>query len=253
MNHTLSGIELNTDLPSFALFASNEGIIRNLVLDNMKFTDVNKKGGYGAFLCARNVGQIYNCFVKNSSMTTANKNMSALVGVNISSGKVYNCGIEKCRMYHFDKLLVHSAGLVYYNMGSLFNSYVYILDIERGSLLCFINERYIGNCYTYTLSKEIHVDAICNTNINPFSTIVNVYFQSGFNKGISTEKTSVTKVIKYDSRTFKTVGGTSNDYLWKGLNLWLEDNKSDLTRYCTYRWMPEIETDRPIIDIIDGR
>ena len=95
--YTISGIRITTVLyPFYGLFGNSDGLIRNVILNDMEFTFidyVHYVGGIVGF----NSGEVSNCLVKDSEITTSSGYPDAIAGYSygiLNGNYYYNCIIS---------------------------------------------------------------------------------------------------------------------------------------------------------------
>ncbi|MBQ4406893.1 MAG: InlB B-repeat-containing protein [Bacteroidales bacterium] len=86
--HTISGIRINTESTRQGLFGMNEGVIKNLTIDNAVI--VSKWQRVGG-IAGVNKGTISNCVVTNDVKLTADKGCGGVAGTNTGYGTISNC------------------------------------------------------------------------------------------------------------------------------------------------------------------
>ena len=86
--HTISGIRINTESTRQGLFGMNEGVIKNLTIDNAVI--VSKWERVGS-IAGVNEGTISNCVVTNNVKLTSDQLCGGVVGENTYYGTISNC------------------------------------------------------------------------------------------------------------------------------------------------------------------
>lgn len=236
LGHTLSNISLIKKISTsidYGIFGNinKTGIIRNLRLNNISFTQTNNmKVGYLGLLAGQNKGKIFNCILKNSSITMKStevetEDFGGLVGNNL--GDIYNCSIDSI-ILKVNKNSWYTAGMVKTNSGRIINCSISNITISKstiGAHICLSNYNIIHNCYIYKHSDSKY-HAICNQEYGKSkygdSDIQFCYYPSSFSKiPIRVEDPSAKHYIieEYDNETYTTTTGKP---LYERLNQWID-------------------------------
>ena len=95
--YTISGIRITTVLYSFyGLFGNSDGLIRNVILNDMEFT-FSDYAHYVGGIVGFNSGEVSNCLVKDSEITTSSGYPDAIAGYSygiLNGNYYYNCIIS---------------------------------------------------------------------------------------------------------------------------------------------------------------
>ena len=158
--HTISGIRINTESSYQGLFGMNDGVIKNLTIDNAVITSSKS---YIGGIVGHNVGTISNCVVTNNAKLTSYNLCGGVTGNN--EGTISNCVVSNDVELTANSL--YCGGVVGFNStkGSLSNNLVIGATI-------IANDDYhgaiVGNNNDGTLQNNFYY----NTTVNGASTDV---------------------------------------------------------------------------------
>lgn len=236
LGHTISHLSLikkATTKITYGIFGeiSETGIIKNLMLNDISFTQTNNiKVGHLGLLAGANKGKILNCTLTNSSITMKNdesraEDFGGFVANNY--GDIYNCIIDNITL-KVNNASWTSAGIVKSNFGKIINcsaSNIIFSKIRTGAYICMSNYNIIHNCYVYKHSDP-NYHAICNTeyinNDYGSSSIKYCYYPDSFKAdSIKSPNSSAEHYMieRYDNETYTT---TTGEPLYERLNQWID-------------------------------
>ncbi len=228
--YTLSNITLNaktTGYDNYGIFGEIDtcGIIRNLVVENISYTQ-NGNVGYVGLLIGVNRGKMYNCIVRNGSITITDANENCGGMANYNHGQMFNCYATDITINYSSSTGTKTgsgAGLVRYNTGELLNCYVANISFKgtnSGTHLCHENRNDIQNCYVYGTEGKQY--AICS-NMLDGTNIAYCYYPDNYSKNpIGTNAGSGCEFVEtYDNNDCTME--SSGELLHERLNRWIEE------------------------------
>lgn len=154
-NHTLYGLKLEpkSNMDSYALFSfvDTAGIIKDLNIENVSYSNAGYTCKYEAILTGRNNGTITGCHIKGNNSFTGEsvKQAGGIAGIN--KGCVINCSAENI---DFQLPNAQASGISFSNFGQLLNCYMASCDFTNtlsSGGICYTMEprSEMKNCYTY--------------------------------------------------------------------------------------------------------
>lgn len=228
-NHTLYELKLEpkSNMDSYALFSfvDTAGIIKDLNIENVSYSNAGYTCKYEAILTGRNNGTITGCHIKGNNSFTGEsvKQAGGIAGIN--KGYVINCSAENI---DFQLPKAQASGISFSNFGQLLNCYMASCDFTNtlsSGGICYTMEprSEMKNCYTYKTigypSKKKYGSLVYKSN--------NCTIESGLYcdvdvRGIyDTYQTTPKQIYTYDENTMTA----ENDIpVIDILNNWISDN-----------------------------
>ena len=131
-NHTLYELKLEpkSNMDSYALFSfvDTAGIIKDLNIENVSYSNAGYTCKYEAILTGRNNGTITGCHIKGNNSFTGEsvKQAGGIAGIN--KGCVINCSAENI---DFQLPNAQASGISFSNFGQLLNCYMASCDFTN--------------------------------------------------------------------------------------------------------------------------
>lgn len=241
-NHTLYELKLEpkSNMDSYALFSfvDTAGIIKDLNIENVSYSNAGYTCKYEAILTGRNNGTITGCHIKGNNSFTGEsvKQAGGIAGIN--KGYVINCSAENI---DFQLPNAQASGISFSNFGQLLNCYMASCDFTNtlsSGGICYTMEprSEMKNCYTYKTigypSKKKYGSLVYKSN--------NCTIESGLYcdvdvRGVyDTYQTTPKQIYTYDENTMKA----ENDIpVIDILNNWISDNAQLYPEKIFYQWI----------------
>lgn len=248
-NHTLYGLQLEpkNNMDSYALFSfiDTAGIIKDLNIENVSYSNSSYTCKYEAVLAGRNNGIISGCHIKGNNSFTGKsvKQAGGIAGIN--KGCIINCSAENIT-FKLPNAMV--SGISFSNFGQLFNCYMAscdFTDTQYSGGICFTMEprSEMKNCYTYKTtgypSKKKYGSLVYKSNNSTIES--GLYCDADIKAVYDPYQTTPKQIYTYDENTMKT---DDDIPVIDILNNWISDNALLYPEKTFYQW---IEGDMPPI------